>query len=302
MNKVLVLGLTGMLGSMVVSYISSNKNIQVYASSREKEYKFHKYPIKRIYRFDASRNVSNRLKDIIDDCHPDYIINCIGIIKPYCRDDDMDGVFKAININARFPHILINIIKSINKNIRVIQIATDCVYDGAKGDYKESDSHTATDVYGKSKSLGEVVDDNILNIRCSIVGPELYNKLSLLEWFLSNKDDEVINGYDHHIWNGVTTLQFAKLCEYIISNNNFNTLRELNHTLHYVINQTVTKYHLLKIFNNVYNRKVNIKKVNNIGPKIDRTLSTIYYYQDVSPMENAVTELRQYCINNNLFN
>ena len=34
------------------------------------------------------------------------LINAIGIIKPYCKDDDPEGVFNAIRVNALFPHNL----------------------------------------------------------------------------------------------------------------------------------------------------------------------------------------------------
>lgn len=45
--------------------------------------------------------------------------------------------------------------------MHLIQIATDCVYSGKKGDYLESDLHDPTDVYGKTKSLGEFSSDHI---------------------------------------------------------------------------------------------------------------------------------------------
>src|SRR5437868_4207618 len=69
------------------------------------------------------------------------VINCIGLIKPYC-----DNVQSAIKVNALFPHKL---------PANSIQIATDCVYSGSKGGYIETDPHDALDVYGKTKSLGE---------------------------------------------------------------------------------------------------------------------------------------------------
>ena len=48
----------------------------------------------------------------------------------------------------------------IKPALKVIQIATDCVFDGLKGNYTEDDKHNAIDVYGKTKSLGEVSADN----------------------------------------------------------------------------------------------------------------------------------------------
>ena len=83
-------------------------------------------------------------------------------------------------------------------NIKVIQIGTDCVYSGKKGLYSETDKHDPLDVYGKSKSLGEVFDGSALIIRCSIIGPEFKKQKSFLfEWFLNQHVDCVIALQSH---------------------------------------------------------------------------------------------------------
>lgn len=117
----------------------------------------------------------------------DYIINCIGVINKYIDDNDPDSVQNAIQVNSIFPHELAKTGK------KIIQIATDCAFEH--------------DVYGMTKRLGEVKSNNFANIRCSIIGPG--NKDGLLDWFLGQKECQ---GYVHHLWNGVTTLAFAKMC------------------------------------------------------------------------------------------
>src|SRR6188768_1202155 len=194
MKRVIVLGATGMLGSMVCSYLKRNSDFEVVGTTRGT--------------FDARKFVAGETQK--EELRADTIINCIGVIKPFCKDTDRQGVIHAIEVNALFPHRLAAEAKRVGA--RVIQIATDCVYSGAKGDYIETDAHDALDVYGKSKSLGEVFDGSLLNIRCSIIGPELKSKSSLLEWCLSNRDGATLSGFAHHRWNGVTTLQFAQLC------------------------------------------------------------------------------------------
>ena len=82
-----------------------------------------------------------------------------------------------------------------------MQIATDCVYSGKKGSYNEDDLHDALDVYGKTKSLGEAQSPNLLNIRCSIIGPEQGKHVSLLEWFLTQEPGAKLQGFAHHHWN-----------------------------------------------------------------------------------------------------
>jgi hypothetical protein len=96
--------------------------------------------------------------------------------------------------------------------------AHNCVFNGAEGGYVESSPHTAMDIYGRSKSLGESESATI--IRTSIIGEELSNKLSLVEWVKSQAGKSV-NGYLNHFWNGITCLQFAKICDYMLKNDLF---------------------------------------------------------------------------------
>ena len=214
MSKILVLGITGMLGSMVYSYLKLNKNLEIYGSYQNSLKLKSLKKDKKIFKFNALENISEQIKcnEIIR--NPDYIINCIGVIKPYCLATDMAGIKKAILINSLLPHKISNIASKLSPKLKIIQIATDCVYSGESGNYVESSAHDPLDVYGKSKSLGEVIHPNFLNIRCSIIGHEVNNHLSLLEWFLSNHSGNEVNGYAHHLWNGITTLQFAQLCQY----------------------------------------------------------------------------------------
>lgn len=177
------------------------------------------------------------------------IINCIGLIKPHITD-----VREAIRVNSLFPYRLPE---------GTIQIATDCVYSGKKGNYVESDLHDATDVYGKTKSLGEA--PHLINLRCSIIGPELKNHLSLLDWFLSQTET---NGFTNHVWNGITTYHFARICRGIIKYN-----LKVPNLQHIVPKDKVTKYQLLQLIAESYNVDIKVNKAK-APESIDRTLST----------------------------
>ena len=281
MTRILVLGSSGMLGSMVYGYLRKNSAFQVTGTTREV--------------FDAEAFVAGvPQKQQLD---ADYVVNCIGVIKPFCKDDDAAGVRRAIAVNAVFPHKLAA--ATAARGARVIQIATDCVYSGGKGQYVETDAHDALDVYGKTKSLGEVFDKTLLNVRCSIIGPELKNRVSLLEWFLGNKDGAELKGFTHHRWNGVTTLQFAKLCERIMETPGlYERLLATSHVHHFLPNSTVDKYQLLCLMNEVFGRKMTIRPVGDVGPPIDRTLASKYGLVDeVYPsgtMSDALRELVAY--------
>jgi dTDP-4-dehydrorhamnose reductase len=151
----------------------------------------------------------------------------------------------------------------------IIQIATDCVFSGNKGQYLETDSHDALDVYGKTKSLGEVTAENMIHLRVSIIGPEIGRSTSLLEWFKNQPTNATVNGFTDHLWNGVTTHHFGLLARGIIQNN----FREMTKT-HIVPTGEIKKSELLKVFANAYARmdlSIN-ETVSTL--RVDRTLST----------------------------
>ncbi len=297
-TNILVLGVSGMLGSMVFDYLSRNPNFVVYGTVRNS-----KYLEEKVYFFDANEIAQLEEKQFMD-LKLNYIINCIGITKPFSKDDDPEGVKRAISINADFPWKLSSYAKK--HNIRVIQIGTDCVYSGKRGRYLENDPHDPLDVYGKSKSLGEVFDGTMLIIRCSIIGPEFKKETSfLLEWFLNQPNGGTIGGFEHHIWNGVTTLQFAELCEKIISSNAYDQLVQNSFIQHYAPNNIVNKYQLMNIFNNIFEKDLKINRVNKPEQKVDRSLET--RYSDLNNliekknMKTAILELKDYIMRSTKF-
>jgi dTDP-4-dehydrorhamnose reductase len=289
--NVLVLGISGMLGSMVFDYLSKNPNLDVYGTVRNSKYLKEKALI-----FNAN-DISQLEREEFVNLNLDYIINCIGITKPFSKDDDPEGVQRAIAINSKFPWELSKYTEKYN--IKVIQIGTDCVFSGLKGLYTEEAPHDPLDVYGKSKSLGEVFNGSALIIRCSIIGPEVKKQKSfLLEWFLSQPNGGTIGGFEHHIWNGITTLQFAQLCEKIIESNIYNYLMKVSYIHHYTPNATVDKYELMNIFNDVFKKNLTINRVNIPDQKIDRSLATKYgilWKRDRKlDLNKVVAELKNY--------
>jgi dTDP-4-dehydrorhamnose reductase len=243
--KVGVLGHTGMLGSTVYGYLQNHTDIDVYAIHR------------RFMPVAPEMNLN-----FLD--HLDYIINCIGLIKPKCEEL---GLKEAFIVNSWFPHHLGEWADS--KNIRVIQIATDCVFSGKRGHYREADRADAEDSYGLTKRLGEVFIPSTRHVRCSIIGPEPEGrKRSLLEWLRSQQG--IVDGYLDHTWNGVTTLHYAKICEQIMMSG-----YSLPHCFHLVPSDKVSKYELLCMLNEAYDLGLDIRKVAT-GCSIDRSLGTVY--------------------------
>lgn len=231
-------------------------NFKVYTTSRQKKSKKLNH-----IKFDINKDDL----ELINKASFDYIINCAGIIKPYIDENSNNSVLNALKVNSVFPRELSNKFR----RSKIIQIATDCVYSGLKGNYDEKSFHDALDIYGKSKSLGEINSSNFMNLRCSIIGKEIRNNKSLISWFLNNEENISLNGFTNHIWNGVTTDVFAKICIGIIQNKYF-----FSGTHHLVPADKVTKYKLLLLLKKKFKKKYEINKFSTFV-KCDRSLSTV---------------------------
>jgi dTDP-4-dehydrorhamnose reductase len=179
----------------------------------------------------------------------------------------VEQIDAAIAVNAVFPSRLAR--AAAARGIRVLQIATDCVYSGAKGMYLESDPHDALDVYGKTKSLGETFLPAAHHLRCSIIGPEPRTRKFLIEWFRRQPIKAEVSGFTNHRWNGVTTLHFAKLCAAIIGHD-----LTLGHAQHVVPSGTITKAKMLREFAHAYDRPDIVIRDTEAKTLVDRTLGT----------------------------
>src|ERR1051326_8334103 len=81
-----------------------------------------------------------------------YVVNCIGILKGALDEHDGESVARAIRVNALFPHEL----AASLPNTRILHLSTDGVFSGAQDrPYVETDPTDCSDVYGKTKALGE---------------------------------------------------------------------------------------------------------------------------------------------------
>jgi dTDP-4-dehydrorhamnose reductase len=258
-----------MLGSMITDVLAADDTVQVTAAVRSPAY---------------AREAARRLPTVewptftITDAAEttaqlralgpaDWVINAIGLTKPYTHDDNPAEVERATIGNAMFPHWMARTAQEYGG--RVLQIATDCVYSGAAGHYREAAPHDALDVYGKTKSLGEAYWPNIHHLRCSIIGPEPKAHVFLLAWFLGQKAGAQLNGFTNHRWNGVTTLHFAALCRGIVRQN-----IALPHLQHVIPTDFVSKYQLLQAFALAYGREDMVINPVEAGVTVDRTLDT----------------------------
>jgi len=187
-----------------------------------------------------------RLHGILDAERPGHIVNCIGMIK---QREASKAAIPSITLNSLLPHKLAE--WAGDWGGRVIHFSTDCVFSGRDGGYTEASPSDAEDLYGKSKYLGEVAVGNALTLRTSIIGRELANFRSLLEWFLSQKGKSV-RGFKRVIYSGVTTNYMADLVSRILSGH--PTL----YGLYQVTSPAISKYDLLCMIRNAFQLDIEI--------------------------------------------
>ena len=271
--NVVVLGGSGMLGVMLAEVLSRNPLFHVLATVRYPAVVDRLKVVVPLAHWQAVGDVAwgsfdslGRLKWDIELTEKDWLINAIGITNRFLRDEqDSKAMEEAVLINSLFPFVLQ---RSFPRQ-HIIHISTDCLFAGSGGPYTEKYRHDVVDAYGKSKSLGEVLAPNVAVLRTSIVGPESGRSRSLLEWFLAQPLGGTVQGFTNHIWNGLTTYQFAKICEGMILNDT-----RLAGVQHIVPRDTITKYGLLQLFAKYFYREdVEILPV---APKerVDRVLGT----------------------------
>ena len=226
-----IFGANGMLGNYMNMYLTSQNKKCICFTQAD---------------LDVSTVTYDKLKHLLIDRYnlnpDDVILNCIGII-PQSKGINDTSVRNYFLINSLFPNML-STIASINK-IRFIHITTDCVFSGSRGNYTEVDEHDEMNHYGVSKSLGEL-GYNATVLRTSIIGEELKNKYSLLEW-VKQHNNTAINGYTNHHWNGITCLQLAKIIDQMITEKIW-----WKGVRHIFSPTSVTKFELVQMINDVY--------------------------------------------------
>ena len=271
--KILIFGGGGMLGHKLVQ-CWQNK-FDVWSTIRFDYKKYQQFGFFNQHRIIEGVEVENlqSIEKTIREVRPDVIVNAVGVIKQL---PSAKNVIKTLQINAIFPHQLAELGKQYGA--RLITISTDCVFSGTKGNYTEDDTSDATDLYGKSKNLGEVSDNNCLTLRTSIIGRELSGAHSLVEWFLSNQG-KTVKGYVKAIYTGFPTVVFADIIADLIENQpNLSGLYQVS-------SEPINKYDLLKLIRDAYQADIRIEPFEDFV--IDRSLDSTKFRNAVGfkPLE-----------------
>ena len=245
-TKVLVLGATGMLGNAVLRVFAKSAGFDVMGSVRNAAV-LKSLPADMVERVVCGVDVENidSLTGLFARAKPDIVINCVGLIKQLAEADDPLAV---IPINALLPHRLARLCAVAGA--RLIHMSTDCVFAGTKGMYAEVDTPDATDLYGRSKLMGEVDYPNAITLRTSIIGHELSGARSLVGWFLAQEGS--VKGFKRAIFSGFPTVEMARLIrDFVIPH------PEL-HGLYHVSADSINKFDLLKLVAQAYGKSIEI--------------------------------------------
>ena len=249
-KKVLLFGATGMAGHIAYYYLQSTERYEL---------------INVVYRTKLVKDSivvdvtdKNAVTKLVEEVRPDLIINCVGVLIKGSKEHPDNAIF----INAYFPHLLKKLSDKIGA--KLIHISTDCVFSGKRGNYTESDFRDADDIYGRSKALGEIINDKDLTIRTSIIGPELKtNGEGLFHWFMHQTGQ--VNGFKTAIWGGVTTLELAKAIDNAIVQEQTGLIQLSNGI-------GITKYDLLNLFKKIWHRS-NVNILPYDGNGIDKSIA-----------------------------
>jgi dTDP-4-dehydrorhamnose reductase len=261
LEKILILGASGMLGHNLFYYLSKNCGHEVLGTVRSAYELSDWLPPKLMKSIRSGVDVNDfeSIIQVIADFKPNIVINCIGIIKQVPAAQDQ---FATLTINALLPHKLALLCKATGA--RLIHVSTDCVFDGARGKYLESDISNATDLYGRTKFLGEVRYPHCVTLRTSIIGHELKGKNGLVEWLLSQEGS--VRGFTKAIFSGFPTVELSRIIkDYVLPNLDLKGLYHLSA-------EPISKFELLRLIISRYNKKIELKP--DSGFESDRSLDS----------------------------
>jgi dTDP-4-dehydrorhamnose reductase len=272
MKRCLVLGSSGMAGSVVATCLSEQGHD--------------------VTRIAGSRKVTpdTILMDLTDEdalssflSHDEFdvVINCVGVLLGDCERDPA----QAIYLNAYLPKYLERRFR--RSRTKVIHLSTDCVFSGENGPYREDSRYDGTLLYDRCKALGEINNDKDLTFRMSIIGPELkVDGSGLFHWFMQQQGE--VHGYTNVIWSGITTTELAKGVVAAIE-------QDLAGIYHLVPEASISKCDLLNVIQSVFPESRATVTPKRVAPS-DRTLLNARkdFEHAVPAYEQMIREMREW--------
>jgi len=178
----------------------------------------------------------NAIDSVLDSTQPDWLINCAALANP---EECEEYPERAKILNTDIPAELANVCS--RRNIRLVHISTDAVFDGEKEDfYTEEDEPNPLGVYSQTKLDGEraVFSENseASVARVNFYGWSLTNRRSLGEFFVNNlSEGKYVNGFTDVIFCPMLVNHTARLLLEMLEKN-------LSGLYHVVGAQALSKY------------------------------------------------------------
>lgn len=279
--NVVVIGASGLLGSACLRIFNESPSINAVGTFRSK-YDRNQFPYKsELHYFLSDALDTAQLEALFQKLRPSVVVNCTSLSKERLQLSDP---LELIPIYALLPHLLVSFCSRFSA--RLIQISSDGVFSGKKGNYGEEDMPDAYDLYGRSKLMGEVVAPECVTLRTSMIGhdPKLQN--GLVSWFLNQKG--TCAGFSNAIFSGFPVTVLARIIrDYVLSQPKLEGLYNL-------ASAPISKFDLLRLISEIYDTGVTVIPDNSI--KINRSLNASSFNtatQYVAPSwRELITEMR----------
>jgi dTDP-4-dehydrorhamnose reductase len=273
--RILVLGASGMLGSAVFNVLSCNTTDRVYGSVRTSDGM-------RLFVPDlADRLVHvqdledhDQLAQLFNVITPDVVVNCMALGK-----QDPANPMRSMSMFAILPQRLARLCRLTGA--RLIQIGSDGVFSGGRGNYSEDDFPDALDVYGTAKFLGEVKEPHAITLRTSIIGPEIQSKNGLLEWFLAQHTD--CRAFTRAIFSGFPTNVLAEIIRDVV------IPRPQLSGIYHVATPPISKFDLLRLIAQRYGKDIELIPDDKLV--MDRSLDATLFFRATGYVPPAWPEL-----------
>lgn len=155
MKKILITGSNGLLGQNLVNELLKKGTYIIYGVSRgENRIK----NIERFTYFNVDLTNKKEVSDLINKINPQFIIHTAAMTNVDTCQLNKEACDK---INVKAVKYLVDLCEL--KDIHLIHLSTDFIFDGEKGYYKESDRPNPINYYGLSKLRSEniIKDSNI---------------------------------------------------------------------------------------------------------------------------------------------
>lgn len=176
--RILVTGASGLLGLNLA--LEASQQHEVFGSVNRNVIQTTAFTVRQ-----SDLTVPGALEQLIDECRPDWVINCAALANIDACEAEPD---LAKQLNSDLPEKLANYVA--RGGARLVHISTDAVFDGKRGSYTEEDEPNPLSLYARSKLKGEqaVLNANAEAIvaRVNFFGWSLSGKRSLAEWFFNN--------------------------------------------------------------------------------------------------------------------